>query len=149
MKGAYFSSPVGLLEIIEADGAICRLTRADARGALEHSRLAELAAQQLAEYFCGTRQTFSLPLRPAGTAFARAVWQAMAEIPYGATLSYQQLAARIGRPTAARAVGQAVGRNPIWILLPCHRVVGASGSLTGYAGGLAMKRALLALEGVI
>jgi methylated-DNA-[protein]-cysteine S-methyltransferase len=106
---------------------------------------AEVAAQ-LEAYFAGERTAFDLPLAPAGTAFQRAVWSALAEIPYGTTTTYGALAARLGRPRAVRAVGLANGRNPLPIVLPCHRVVGADGTLTGYAGGLAAKGLLLDLE---
>lgn len=105
-----------------------------------------MAAAQLGEYFAGERTTFDLDLAPDGTAFQQQVWAGLRQIPYGETWSYGQLAARIGRPTAARAVGLANGRNPISIIVPCHRVIGADGSLTGYGGGLARKQALLALE---
>ena len=104
------------------------------------------AAAQLAEYFAGQRQSFTVPLAPRGTPFQQEVWRALCAIPYGQTRSYGQLAAALGRPAAARAVGGACRRNPIWLMIPCHRVVGASGSLTGYAGGLERKKALLALE---
>lgn len=114
-------------------------TRSDAR-------LAE-ARRQLEEYFAGRRRQFELPLAAQGTPFQRAVWAELARIPFGATLSYQELARRIGAPKASRAVGAANGRNPISIIVPCHRVVGADGSLTGYAGGPERKQWLLALEG--
>jgi methylated-DNA-[protein]-cysteine S-methyltransferase len=102
---------------------------------------------QLSEYFCGTRRTFELPLAPAGTPFQLAVWQALRAIPYGETLSYGELAQRLGRAGGARAVGLANGANPLPIIVPCHRVIGADGSLTGFGGGLDIKRALLSLEG--
>ncbi|WP_168581998.1 methylated-DNA--[protein]-cysteine S-methyltransferase [Gephyromycinifex aptenodytis] len=104
---------------------------------------------QLREYFHGTRRSFDLPVRPSGSAFQREVLAAISAIPYGSTRSYGQLAAELGRPRAAQAVGSAVGRNPISIVIPCHRVLGASGALTGYAGGLDVKRKLLRLEGVL
>lgn len=104
------------------------------------------ALRQLHEYFVGRRRVFDLPLAPAGTPFQRSVWAGLATIGYGETLSYASLAARVGRPGAARAVGAASGRNPISVILPCHRVIGADGSLTGYAGGLPRKRVLLDLE---
>jgi len=107
-----------------------------------------LAARQLAEYFAGRRRDFDLPLRLEGTDFQRRVWQALQEIPYGATWSYGEQAKRIGNPNASRAVGLANGRNPISILVPCHRVIGANGSLTGYGGGVERKRWLLAHEGL-
>ena len=104
------------------------------------------AQRQLEEYFAGARTAFDLPLAPRGTPFQQAVWAALLAIPYGETRTYQQIAAAVGRPKASRAVGGACHRNPIGIIIPCHRVVGASGSLTGYAGGLDRKAALLALE---
>jgi O-6-methylguanine DNA methyltransferase len=104
------------------------------------------AAEQLDQYFAGARRRFDLPLDLPGTPFQQRVWQALSEIPFGETLSYGQLAARIGKPGAARAVGLANNRNPISIIVPCHRVIGADGSLTGYGGGLDRKRWLLAHE---
>lgn len=110
------------------------------------SPVSDLANLQLQEYFARRRTTFDLPLLPSGTPFQRAVWRAMAEIPYGEVRTYGQIAAAIGKPGACRAVGQAANRNPIWIVIPCHRVVGSNNRLTGYAGGLPMKQALLDLE---
>ena len=104
------------------------------------------AAAQLSKYFAGRLTSFDLPVTMAGTAFQRLVWSALRDIPYGSTISYGELAALIGRPSAARAVGLANGRNPISIIVPCHRVVGSDGSLTGYGGGLERKRYLLGLE---
>jgi len=101
---------------------------------------------QLAEYFAGTRQEFNVPIRLDGTAFQRRVWQELVRIPLGTTISYAQLAQRIGKPSASRAVGHANSRNPISIIVPCHRVIGADGKLTGYAGGIANKDWLLAWE---
>ncbi|HVR80505.1 MAG TPA: methylated-DNA--[protein]-cysteine S-methyltransferase [Luteimonas sp.] len=107
------------------------------------------ASAQLDEYFCGERCTFDLRLAPRGTEFQRGVWQALATIPYGETISYAQLASRICKPSAMRAVGAANGRNPLPIVLPCHRVIGSDGSLTGFGGGLPTKQFLLALEGAM
>ncbi len=104
------------------------------------------AAEQLTGYFAGTRTAFDLPLDLRGTAFQLAAWNALAEIPYGETRTYAEQAARIGRPAAVRAVGAANGRNPLSIVLPCHRVVGSNGALRGFAGGLGAKATLLALE---
>ena len=101
---------------------------------------------QLSEYFAGNRRVFNNPLRLQGTPFQMAVWKAISEIPWGETNTYGELAIRIRRATAVRAVGAAVGRNPLSVIVPCHRVIGSDGSLTGYAGGLERKRALLALE---
>jgi methylated-DNA-[protein]-cysteine S-methyltransferase len=107
------------------------------------------AAAQLARYFAGERVDFDLPLRPRGTPFQQRVWAALREIPYGETVSYGELARRLGTPGASRAVGLANGRNPISIVIPCHRVIGADGSLTGYGGGLARKSWLLEHEGAV
>jgi methylated-DNA-[protein]-cysteine S-methyltransferase len=104
------------------------------------------AHEQLAEYFAGERTRFDLPLRARGTAFQERVWAALAEIPFGETRSYSAIAAEVGRPDAVRAVGAAIGRNPLPIVLPCHRVIGADGSLTGFAGGTPMKAWLLRHE---
>lgn len=103
--------------------------------------------EQLAEYFAGHRRRFDVPLRLTGTPFQQRVWQELHSIPYGCTITYAELAERVGKPTASRAVGHANGRNPISILVPCHRVIGASGKLTGYAGGVARKQWLLNWEG--
>jgi methylated-DNA-[protein]-cysteine S-methyltransferase len=105
------------------------------------------AADQLAEYFAGERTEFDLPLDMRGTAFQRDVWTALRTIPYGSTASYGEIASQVGQPGAARAVGMANGRNPIAVIVPCHRVIGADGTLTGYGGGLPRKQWLLALEG--
>ncbi|HIY23038.1 MAG TPA: methylated-DNA--[protein]-cysteine S-methyltransferase [Candidatus Brachybacterium merdigallinarum] len=111
--------------------------------------LLDRAARQLQEYLAGERTEFDLPLAPAGTAFQRAVWTHLATIPRGATTTYGQIARALERPRAAQAVGAAVGSNPLSIIVPCHRVVAGDGALTGYAGGLETKRALLALEGAL
>lgn len=105
------------------------------------------ARRQLTAYFAGELKTFDLPLDPHGTAFQKRVWQALLQLPYGTTTTYGQLAVQLGDPKAVRAVGLANGRNPIPVVIPCHRVIGADGSLTGYGGGLHRKQWLLALEG--
>ena len=130
----------GPLESLTGDAAVAN-NDGDARGVLD------AAAAQLYAYFAGTLRAFDLPLRFEGTPFQRQVWRALQDIPFGATVSYGELASRVGRPGAARAVGRAVGQNPLAIIVPCHRVVGADGSLTGYGGGLEAKAALLSLEG--
>ncbi len=112
----------------------------------EDSSTLNEAIQQLEEYFSGKRTQFDLPLAATGTAFQQSVWQALCRIPYGETWSYQQLADEIGNPKAVRAVGLANGKNPISIIVPCHRVIGKSGKLTGYAGGVDTKQKLLELE---
>lgn len=150
-------SPVGDLTLLaDQNGALCGLRMAGQRhrGADDPAWVndpAPFAAviEQLDDYFAGQRTEFSLPLNPAGTAFQREVWNALRAIPYGTTASYGELATLIGRPQARRAVGLANGRNPIAIVVPCHRVIGADGSLTGYGGGLANKRLLLELEGAL
>ena len=105
------------------------------------------AKLELDEYFAGKRRRFGVALAPQGTPFQRAVWKAIAAVDFGETIAYAELARRAGRPGSARAAGAATGRNPIGVIVPCHRIVGSDGSLTGYAGGLTKKRALLALEG--
>ena len=105
------------------------------------------ARTELAQYFAGKRMRFDVPLAPSGTAFQTRVWQALGAIPWGATTTYKELAQSLGAPRSVRAVAAAVGRNPIAVVVPCHRVIGSDGSLTGYAGGLERKRALLELEG--
>jgi len=121
--------------------------RADWRGG--DNDVLQATEAQLDEYFAGARTLFDLPLAPHGTAFQRDVWQELARIPYGETISYVQLAQRVGKPTASRAVGAANGRNPLPIVLPCHRVIGADGAMTGFGGGLPMKEFLLRLEGAM
>ncbi|HEY8068886.1 MAG TPA: methylated-DNA--[protein]-cysteine S-methyltransferase [Burkholderiales bacterium] len=113
----------------------------------EHARLKQ-AKRELAEYFAGRRKRFDVALAPDGTPFQRAVWKAISSVGFGKTLTYAELAGKAGFPGSARAAGAATGRNPISIIVPCHRIVGSNGSLTGYAGGLDRKRALLALEGI-
>jgi methylated-DNA-[protein]-cysteine S-methyltransferase len=139
-------SPIGPLTVAVADdGAVTRI--AFGAGDISDDPRFEPVVTQLNEYFRGERTTFDLPLRPdGGTAFERSVWSELMQIPYGETASYGEIAARIGRPGKARAVGRANGRNPIAIVCPCHRVIGSDGSLTGYGGGLDKKRTLLDLE---
>jgi methylated-DNA-[protein]-cysteine S-methyltransferase len=142
-------SPVGPLLLTGGDDGLTRVlldgTDPAPGWTRDDARFTE-AARQLGEYFAGERTTFDLPLRPAGTAFEERVWDELRRIPYGETTSYGALARRLGHPRAARAVGRANGRNQLAIVVPCHRVIGASGALTGYAGGVERKRALLALE---
>ena len=149
MQGtAIYHAPVGELVITYQDGAVIARKRADATALPEDApnALTEAVCQQLDEYFAGTRTAFDFPLRLQGTPFQEKVWAALRDIPYGETRSYQQIAQAIGQPKACRAVGMANHRNPIYIVVPCHRVVGANGALTGYGGGLDMKKALLELE---
>lgn len=141
-------SPVGPLTLTQEDQALTGLHFGEhpQQGAEGPTPLLEKAARQLEEYFAGQRKVFSLPLAPKGTEFQLRVWQALLQIPYGETRSYGELAAMVGNPKACRAVGGANHRNPLSILIPCHRVVGTGGSLTGYAGGLSVKEFLLKLE---
>ncbi|HYX94638.1 MAG TPA: methylated-DNA--[protein]-cysteine S-methyltransferase [Geodermatophilus sp.] len=146
-------SPIGPLTVVrDEDGALVRLAMSPPR-ALEADALGERAdagfedvARQLAEYFAGERTGFSLPLRPVGSPFELAVWDQLTRIPYGETRSYGHVAAAVGEPGGAQAVGAANGRNPIAIVVPCHRVIGADGRLVGFGGGLPRKRFLLDLE---
>ncbi|PIB46157.1 cysteine methyltransferase [Pseudomonas sp. 2822-15] len=148
-------SPVGQLTLVARDGKLNAILWETERA--NRVRLGELqqtddspvlleAERQLEEYFTGTRQQFDLELDFDGTDFQKQVWQALLTIPFGETRSYSQIAQQIGNPKAVRAVGAANGRNPISIIAPCHRVIGASGGLTGFAGGLEAKQYLLALE---
>jgi len=155
---ARFASPLGTILAAAEDGALVRLDFEDAKYAprvvegwrhAPRARLFQDCERQLAEYFAGERQRFDLRLAPRGTPFQERVWEEIARIGYGRTISYAQLAARSGASGSARAAGAATGRNPIAIVIPCHRVVGSSGALTGYAGGLARKTRLLEIEGVL
>lgn len=151
MKHRVVDSPLGPLTlVIDDEGALVRLAMADQRHLPDAATFGErddtvagAAAAQLEEYFAGTRTSFDLALAPVGTAFQRRVWDALVAIPYGETWTYGRLATHLGAPGASRAVGLANGRNPLGIVVPCHRVVGADGSLTGYAGGVERKRWLL------
>lgn len=155
-----FDTPIGMLTIAADAEGLRHIEFAHNRHPVDHAgwipgargEIAELlgaAREQLREYFTGARRDFDLPLRPQGTAFQMEVWRTLATIPWGATWSYRDLARAIGKPDALRAVGAANGRNPLPIVLPCHRVIGADGSLTGFGGGLPIKEALLRLEGAL
>ena len=144
-----FDTPVGAIGLEEENGAIVRLLLPGApapRIACHETPLLTEGKRQLLEYLAGVRRVFDLPLAPKGTEFYRSVWRALEEIPYGETRSYRDIAQAVGRPKAVRAVGQANHNNPIPVIIPCHRVVGANGSLTGYGGGLDLKERLLRLE---
>jgi methylated-DNA-[protein]-cysteine S-methyltransferase len=154
LREVRLESPVGRLRLVAEDDALVgvlfpggdELPAAPLEPGRAHAVL-DRAREQLNEYFAGDRVAFDLPLAPQGTAFQRTVWRALERIRFGETCSYAEIAAAIGRPTATRAVGAANGQNPISIVVPCHRVIGADGSLTGYGGGLPRKRWLLAHEG--
>ena len=151
----YFASPQGRMLLVADDKALTAVcfvgqkyaprVEADWKRDGAHALLRQ-AKRELAEYFAGKRTRFSVKLAPHGTPFQRSVWKAIAGVGFGKTIAYAELARRAGRPGSARAAGAATGRNPIGVIVPCHRIVGSNGSLTGYAGGLAKKRALLALE---
>ncbi|MBS1123164.1 MAG: methylated-DNA--protein-cysteine methyltransferase [Deltaproteobacteria bacterium] len=159
LKMITIESPLGPLRLLERDGELAGVylpsepTPADGgrasdaadsgRASGQTTPLLDRVATQLAEYFAGDRRAFDLPVAPRGSEFQELVWRALVAIPFGETRSYGQLARSIGQPTASRAVGAANGRNPIAIIVPCHRVIGATGALTGYAGGMAAKRWLL------
>ena len=149
-------SPLGKLKLVSRDkGLAAILWENDPPGRVRLGALKEdnndpvlvETEKQLKEYFAGERTRFSVPLNPAGTVFQNKVWQALTQIPYGETKSYREVAEKIGHASAVRAVGAANGRNPISIVVPCHRVIGSSGKLTGFAGGLGAKEMLLTLEG--
>lgn len=151
----FVESPVGALKLVASDKGLAAILwendsprRVPLTGLAEDNRHPILlkAERQLQEYFAGSRRAFDLPLDMRGTTFQKDVWEALLAIPYGETRSYGQLAKQLGRPSASRAVGAANGRNPISIVVPCHRVIGSSGKLTGFAGGLDVKAQLLDME---
>jgi methylated-DNA-[protein]-cysteine S-methyltransferase len=161
MSGHFYmvvDSPVGRLTLVASDAGLAAIlwdnnrpqvvSLGDAAESNGHPVLVE-TARQLEEYFAGTRKRFDLALDFAGTEFQRKVWAALLTIPYGETRSYAQIARQIGQPTAVRAVGAANGKNPISIVAPCHRVIGSTGNLTGFGGGLPAKAQLLELEGAL
>ena len=153
----YYDFPIGRVGIAEANGSIVQVFFANAEDStfikqvttefeLKESPLLKKASKEFKEYFAGCRREFELPLTFNGTDFQKQVWKALLEIPYGETRTYGEIAAYIGNPKGCRAVGMANNRNPIAIICPCHRVIGADGSLVGYGGGLATKKILLDLE---
>lgn len=143
-----FESPIGALWLYEEDGFLISLAFSDEKLKAKKQETALLleAKKQLSEYFSGKRKVFDLPLNPKGTDFQKKVWQALCKIPYGETFSYKKVAQKIGNEKACRAVGMANNKNPIAIIVPCHRVIGENGKLVGYAGGLDIKEKLLELE---
>jgi methylated-DNA-[protein]-cysteine S-methyltransferase len=150
---AVLDGPLGPMTVVGHEGAVAGLYLADQRHLPPDDRLGErddatlpALQEQLTAYLAGQLQVFEVDLAPVGTPFQAAVWAALRRVPYGTTTTYGALAAAVGRPSAVRAVGAANGRNPVCLVVPCHRVVGADGSLTGYAGGLDRKRFLLDLE---
>lgn len=154
MNYQYLDSPVGRLRLVSNGDSLTAIEWENLQGAApegeEHSDPALAAcANQLQEYFAGQRQDFDLPLSAQGTEFQKNVWTALRAIPYGELRSYRDIAESLENPKAVRAVGAANGRNPLPIVVPCHRVIGSDGSLTGFAGGLEAKKVLLRLEGAI
>ncbi|GAA4682810.1 methylated-DNA--[protein]-cysteine S-methyltransferase [Frondihabitans cladoniiphilus] len=163
MSYAVVDSPIGLLTLVvdDSSGGLRALYMENHRhrpevttfGTLlekrEAARMLGAVSSQLNEYFAGERSVFDVPTAPVGTPFQLAVWQQLLEIPFGTTRTYGELALRLGNPKAVRAVGLANGRNPLSIVVPCHRVIGASGALTGFGGGIERKEFLLALEGAL
>jgi len=155
---ARFITPLGTMIATAVGGALTSIDFVDAKHATAigedwredpYASPLKECAEQFSDYFAGRRQCFDLPVAPKGTEFQRRVWREIACIPYGETLTYAELAVRAGAPGSARAAGAATGRNPLAVVVPCHRVVGADGSLTGYAGGLPRKVKLLELEGAL
>ena len=146
-------TPIGPLHaVVDEQGRLCELKFSSGLGepaTADHPPASadDRVVRELAEYFAGRRRDFTIELAPKGTPFQRDVWNELLRIPYGGTISYAELARRIGRPSAVRAVGAANGANPIPVIIPCHRVIGANGTLTGYGGGIERKQWLLALEG--
>jgi methylated-DNA-[protein]-cysteine S-methyltransferase len=148
METGYYSSPIGRLKIQVEDNALIGLQLCDGEETSLHSShpVVRQTCIQLDEYFAGKRRSFDLPLAPQGTPFQQQVWKALQDIPYGETISYAQLAQSVGHPKACRAVGSANGKNPMAIIIPCHRVINANGKLGGYAYGLEIKKQLLDRE---
>ena len=151
MNTCLYNSPIGILRISEADGKITNLSLqqeiSDIASDTISSQLLQKACQQLDEYFQGKRRQFDLPLGYAGTLFQESVWRELQNIPYGETRSYEDIAVKIGNPKAVRAVGQANNRNPILLMIPCHRVIHKNGDISGFACGIETKKYLLKLEG--
>ncbi|GAA0374761.1 methylated-DNA--[protein]-cysteine S-methyltransferase [Bowmanella denitrificans] len=143
----YLHSPIGLVEIAATHSGLCSIKFVETqRFDTQPTRLLDKAVTQLDEYFQGKRRQFELPLAAPGTEFQQQVWRALQTVDFGQTASYAQIARRIGNPAAVRAVGAANGKNPISILVPCHRIIGSNGTLTGYAGGIERKAWLLQHE---
>lgn len=146
VKYSYFDSEIGIIKIGVSDGAVCEIGFANCPSESAPSALADRAFKEISEYLNGKRKAFDFPIAPKGTDFQRKVWSALREIPYGETKTYGEIAAQIGNPQAARAVGNACNKNPLLLVVPCHRVLGANGSLTGFAAGIKVKERLLLLE---
>jgi len=140
---------IGKVTFVEENGALTHLTLAEVEEVEERETpFIQESYEQLLAYLAGARKTFNIPLAPQGTTFQKQVWQELQKIPYGATRSYKQIAEKIGNPKACRAIGMANNKNPIFIMIPCHRVIGTNGKLIGYGGGVALKEQLLNMEQV-
>lgn len=152
MITAYFESPVGFVVVTGTDAGVSAISLRDAQPDDKPKAIVpdpvRQAIDELRAYFAGTRQTFAFPINPAGTVFQQTVWRALLDVPFGQSLSYMALTRRIGDEKAIRAVAAANGRNPLAVVVPCHRIIGSDGSLTGYAGGLWRKQWLLEHEGI-
>ena len=157
MTNAFVETPLGLVRVTGNDAGVSVISCINS---LPHENQlstqlddqaepVQLAIDQLEEYFAGTRRAFNFPMTPVGTVFQQAVWRALLTVPFGTTLSYLTLARQLGDEKAIRAVAAANGRNPLWVVVPCHRIIGSNGSLTGYAGGLWRKQWLLEHEGAL
>ena len=142
----YYNSEIGIIKIGVSEGAVCEIGITDCFSESTPSALADSAFNEISEYLNGKRKAFDFPIAPKGTDFQRKVWSALRVIPYGKTKTYGEIAAYIGNPKAARAVGNACNKNPLLLAVPCHRVLGADGSLTGFAAGIEVKNHLLLLE---
>jgi methylated-DNA-[protein]-cysteine S-methyltransferase len=148
MPVAYFRTPVGIARITEEDGFIASVSIRDEEYEIEPAatELLQTAIDQLNEYFAGTRKEFTFPIKQEGSGFQQQVWDELLRIPYGATITYAQQSNQMNNPLAIRAIASANGRNHLWVVVPCHRVIGSDGSLTGYAGGVWRKKWLLEHE---
>jgi methylated-DNA-[protein]-cysteine S-methyltransferase len=151
----YCDTPLGRMLLVANEKGLCGLHFVGqkyfpqkGKDWIQDEKVLKRAKREVMEYFAGKRKRFDVPLAPEGTAFQRAIWREIAKVPFGETITYSELARRAGFPNCARAAGAATGRNPVGVIVPCHRIVGTNGSLTGYAGGLPKKKALLALEGL-
>ena len=145
----YLNTPVGWLEINASNTSVTAIRFVEQKKSVNNNAISDSCKTQLEEYFFSDRKIFDLPLEPQGTDFQRSIWQQLSKIPYGVSASYRDIAIAVNNPKAVRAVGAANGRNPISIVVPCHRVIGSNGSLTGYAGGLERKQWLLKHEGLL
>lgn len=143
---SYYNSKIGIVKIGECGGAVCEIKITDRSGESAPSALSDTAFAQIAQYLDGKRKSFNFPTVMKGTEFQNRVWSMLCDIPYGETRTYGEIAALLGNPKAARAVGSACNRNPLLIIVPCHRVLGANGSLTGFAAGIKIKKYLTELE---